>query len=144
MMKNVSILLVEDNPADVVLTKQSFEKSKLAVTLSVTVDGEEALEYLNREGKYSDVESPDMILLDLNLPKVDGREVLAYVKSNEDLKKIPVVVLTSSMADQDIVESYAKGANCYVQKPVDFETFKDIISKVEEFWFTVVKLPKDD
>jgi CheY-like chemotaxis protein len=139
--KPVEILLVEDNPDDVTLTQEALDAGKVSNNLSVAWDGVEALQYLNREGPYADAPEPDIILLDLNLPKKDGREVLAEIKSDERLKHIPVVVLTTSQAEQDILKSYRLHASCYVTKPVDFDEFIEIVQSIEDFWFTIVKLP---
>jgi two-component system, chemotaxis family, response regulator Rcp1 len=142
--KPIHILLVEDNPADADLTRETFETSKLHLKLSVTVDGIQALEFLRRRTGYSRAPRPDLILLDLNLPKKDGREILAEIKADDNLRQIPVVILTSSDAEKDIAQSYALGANCYVTKPVDLKAFQTIVQAVEDFWFTVVKLPYAD
>ena len=138
----VEVLLVEDNPGDVRLTQEAMKESKLAIKLNVVMDGVDAMAYLRREGKYRQKPRPDLILLDLNLPKKDGREVLAEVKKDENLKTIPVVILTTSRSEEDIVKTYGLHANCYVTKPLDFEQFLTIINKIEEFWITIVKLPK--
>ena len=138
----VEILLVEDNPDDVVLTKEALAEGKVWCSLSVAEDGVEALDFLHRRGKHADAPEPDLILLDLNLPRKDGREVLAEVKADEDLKHIPVVVLTTSRAEQDVMRSYKLHANCYVTKPVDLDEFITIVHSIEDFWLTVVKLPR--
>ena len=135
------ILLVEDNPVDVLLTQEAMKHCKIINNLSVVADGVEAMAYLRREGRYSAAVRPDIILLDLNLPKKDGREVLAEVKLDPDLKRIPVVILTTSEADEDILRSYNLHANCYVTKPVDMKQFIKIVMTIEEFWYSVVKLP---
>jgi CheY-like chemotaxis protein len=135
------ILLVEDNPGDVELTREGLASAKVNNHLSVVMDGIEALAYLRREGQYHEAIRPDLILLDLNLPKKDGREVLADIKDDENLRVIPVVVLTTSKADEDIVKSYQHHANCYVTKPVDFAGFTQVVHAIDEFWFTVVVLP---
>ena len=137
----VEILLVEDNRGDVRLTKEALRDNKFRNNLSVVEDGVEALAFLNREGKYADAPRPDLILLDLNLPKKDGREVLQEIKADEHLKRIPVVVLTTSKAEEDIFRAYDLNANCYVTKPVDFEQFIKVVKSIEEFWFAMVKLP---
>jgi len=137
----VDILLVEDNPADLRLTQEAMRGSKLLNKLHVVSDGEEALSYLRRQGKYADAPRPDLILLDLNLPKKDGREVLAEIKLDPELKVIPVVVLTTSEAVTDILKSYNLHANCYITKPVAFEQFKKVVNSIESFWFSIVKLP---
>ena len=141
-LKPVEILLVEDNPGDVKLTIEALRDGKVHNHLSVAQDGVEALAFLHREGKYATAPSPDLILLDLNLPKVDGREVLAEVKADDSLKHIPVVILTTSQADQDILRSYDLHANCYVTKPVDLDQFIAVVQSIETFWFSIVKLPE--
>jgi two-component system, chemotaxis family, response regulator Rcp1 len=137
----VNILLIEDNPGDVRLTQEAFKEGRLAVNLSVVMDGVEAIMFLRKLGDHQNAISPDLILLDLNLPKKDGREVLAEVKSDPDLKRIPVVVLTTSNAEQDILKTYNLHANCYINKPVDFEKFFDVIQKIEDFWLATAILP---
>jgi two-component system, chemotaxis family, response regulator Rcp1 len=135
------ILLVEDNPGDVRLTIEGLKEGKIANVLSVVVDGEEAMAFLRREGCYAKAPRPDMVLLDLNLPKKDGREVLVEMKSDPALRTIPVIVLTTSRAEQDIVRSYNLGANCYVIKPIDLAQFTDVVQAIEQFWFVIVTLP---
>jgi CheY-like chemotaxis protein len=137
----VEILLVEDNPGDIRLMVEALKEGQVANRLSVVHNGVEALAFLRREGKYADAPRPDLILLDLNLPKKDGREVLAEIKSDDRLRVIPVVILTTSQAEQDIIRSYNLHANCYINKPVDLEQFIEVLQLVENFWFTVVKLP---
>jgi len=137
----IEILLVEDNPGDVRLTKEALKEGRFANIINVAVDGFEAMAFLRREGKYANASRPDLILLDLNLPKKNGREVLAEIKADSDLKRIPVVVLTSSQAEKDIVATYNLHANCYITKPVDFEQFICVVRSIEDFWFAVVKLP---
>jgi CheY-like chemotaxis protein len=137
----VNVLLIEDNPGDVRLTQEAFKEGALSVNLSVTMDGVEATEFLKKAGKYTDAVTPDLILLDLNLPKKDGREVLKDIKTDPQLMRIPVVILTTSNAEQDITKSYNLHANCYINKPVDFDKFFDVIQKIEEFWLTTVILP---
>ena len=137
----VNILLIEDNPGDVRLTQEAFKEGRLAVNLSVVMDGVEAINFLRKQESHTDAISPDLILLDLNLPKKDGREVLAEIKSDIDLKRIPVVVLTTSNAEQDILKTYNLHANCYINKPVDFEKFFDVIQKIEDFWLATAILP---
>ena len=139
----VEILLVEDNPGDVRLTQEAMKEGKMRNRLSVAVDGVEAMAFLRQEGKFADAPRPDVILLDLNLPKKDGRTVLAEIKADPDLKRIPVVILTSSKADDDILNSYDSHANCYITKPSDLEQFIDVVKSVEGFWFQIVKLPKE-
>ena len=134
-------LLVEDNPGDVRLTREALRDSKLANNLSVVGDGVEAMAFLRREGKYADAPRPDLVLLDLNLPRKNGREVLAEIKSDPDLKRIPVVVITSSEAEQDIFATYNLHVNCYVTKPVDLDQFIKVVRSIETFWLTIVRLP---
>jgi two-component system, chemotaxis family, response regulator Rcp1 len=138
----VEILLVEDNPGDVRLTLEAFKEGKIRNHLSVVGDGVEALTFLHRGGSYANAPRPDLILLDLNLPKKDGREVLAEIKVEEDLKQIPVVVLTTSNAEKDILGTYDLHANCYITKPVDLEQFITVVKFIEDFWFTIIKLSK--
>lgn len=137
----VNILLIEDNPGDVRLTQEAFKEGNLGVNLSVVMDGVEAVYYLRKTGKYTEVTTPDLILLDLNLPKRDGREVLEDIKTDPVLMFIPVVVLTTSNAEQDILKTYRLHANCYINKPVDFEKFFDVIQKIEDFWLSTAILP---
>jgi len=139
----IEILLVEDNPGDVRLTQEAFRQNKIRNKLNVVNDGEQALAYLRRQGPYAGVARPGLILLDLNLPRVDGREVLAQIKSDPELRHIPVVILTTSQAEEDIVKSYALHANCYISKPVDLERFMQVVKEVEHFWLSVVNLPKE-
>jgi chemotaxis family two-component system response regulator Rcp1 len=139
--KPIEILLVEDNPGDVRLTQEALKENKIRNTLHVAVDGVEAMAFLRREGKHARSPRPDLILLDLNLPKKDGREVLAEIKTDEDLKRIPVVILTTSSAEQDILKTYNLHANCYITKPVDLGQFIGVIRSIEDFWLAVVKLP---
>ena len=135
------ILLVEDNPGDVELTREGLESAKVNNNLSVVMDGMEAMAFLRREGQYADAPRPDLILLDLNLPKKDGREVLNEIKADENLHTIPVVVLTTSAADEDIMKSYKHHANGYITKPVGFEGFAQVVRAIDCFWFSVVVLP---
>ncbi len=137
----VEILLVEDNPGDVRLTVEALREGKVRNNLSVARDGAEALQYLRREGKFAAATRPDLVLLDLNLPKRDGREVLAEIKADDDLKQIPVVVLTTSSAEVDILKSYALHANCYITKPVDLDQFVQVVKSIDDFWLTIVRLP---
>jgi CheY-like chemotaxis protein len=137
----IEVLLVEDDPGDVLMTQEAFEEHKVRNHLAVVNDGAEAVAYLRREGKFADAPRPDLILLDLNLPKRDGREVLAEIKADPDLRQIPVVVLTTSQADEDIARSYQLHANAYVTKPVDFERFIAVVRQIDEFFICVVKLP---
>jgi chemotaxis family two-component system response regulator Rcp1 len=137
----VEILLVEDNPGDVRLTQEVFKEGKVNNQLSVAWDGEEAMAFLRREGKFVEVPRPDIILLDLNLPRKDGREVLAEIKVDPDLKSIPVVVLTTSQAESDLMQTYNLHANCYIVKPVDLDHFIEVVKRIEGFWLQIVKLP---
>jgi len=138
----IEVLLVEDDPGDVLLTKEAFADNKVGNNLSVVSDGEEATAFLHRHGQYAEAPRPDMILLDLNLPRKDGREVLEEIKADPDLRSIPVVVLTTSDADEDILHSYDLHANAYVTKPVDFEQFIRVVRQIDDFFVTVVKLPR--
>jgi CheY-like chemotaxis protein len=140
--KPIEILVVEDNPGDVLLTQEALRDDKLRVKLNIVNDGEEALDFLYHRGIHILAPRPDLILLDLNLPKKDGREVLAEIKNTSNLKSIPVVILTTSEAEEDILRAYALNANCYVQKPIDLEQFIKVVKNIESFWFTVVKLPE--
>lgn len=136
------ILLAEDNPGDVVLTKKALKQGKLANNLHVVADGVEAMRYLRQEAEYADAPRPDLILLDLNMPRKDGKEVLADIDEENELSRIPVVVLTSSESEADIARSYELSANAYLTKPVDFDGFVEIVNRLEGFWFQVVKLPE--
>jgi two-component system response regulator len=142
-VKPIEILLVEDNPGDIRLMRESFKDAKVRNNINHVGDGIAALAYLRREGPYARAPRPDIILLDLNLPKKDGRQVLAEIKSDDDLKRIPVVILTTSRAEEDIVKSYDLHANCYISKPVDLEQFMHVVRSIENFWFTIVILPPD-
>lgn len=139
----IEILFVEDNPGDVRLTLEAMKENKMYINTHVVEDGVEAMAFLHREGKYSGAPRPDLILLDLNLPKKDGREVLAEVKADADLKRIPVVILTTSQAEEDIIRTYELHANCYVTKPVDLDQFIRVVKYIEEFWLTIVRLPTE-
>jgi two-component system, chemotaxis family, response regulator Rcp1 len=139
----IEILLVEDNPGDVRLTIEALRDAKVHNRVSVAKDGVEAMAFLRREGQYGDARRPDLILLDLNLPRKDGREVLAEIKADAGLKHIPVVILTTSRAEQDILKSYDLHANCYVTKPVDLDQFITVVRSIENFWLTVVALPPE-
>lgn len=143
LVKPVEILLVEDNPGDVRLTREALKEAKVINHLTVLKDGVEALAFLRREGQYAQAARPHLILLDLNLPKKDGREVLAEIKADDKLKRIPVVVLTTSQDEQDVVKTYHLHANCYVTKPVDLEQFITVVKSIEDFWFGIVVLPKN-
>jgi chemotaxis family two-component system response regulator Rcp1 len=140
-VRPIEILLVEDNPGDVRLTKEALKDGKIANNLSVVKDGAEAMSYLRKEDGYANAISPDLILLDLNLPKKNGQEVLVAIKSDKNLKCIPVIILTSSKMEDDILETYENQANCYIVKPVDLKQFLEVVKSIEDFWFTVVKLP---
>jgi chemotaxis family two-component system response regulator Rcp1 len=138
----IEIMLVEDNPADVRLTRETLKEGKVRNNLHLASDGVEALAWLRREGKYAHAVRPDMILLDLNLPKKDGRAVLAEIKSDPDLARIPVIVLTISQSEQDILEAYERRANCFISKPINLDEFIKVIRSIEDFWLTIVKLPE--
>ncbi|MDR7279549.1 response regulator [Catenuloplanes atrovinosus] len=137
----IEVLLVEDDPGDVLMTQEAFDEHKLRNRLTVVSDGAEALAYLRQEGKYENAVLPDLILLDLNLPRRDGREVLEEIKADDKLRRIPVVILTTSQADEDILRSYQLHANAYVTKPVDFDRFIAVVRQIDEFFVSVVKLP---
>lgn len=137
----IEILLIEDNPGDVRLTKESLRESKVSTRMHVVLDGVQAMAFLHREGDYAGVPRPDLILLDLNLPKKSGREVLADIKGDEQFRRIPVVILTTSQAEQDIIETYNLHANAYVNKPVDLDQFIKVVKSIEDFWFEIVRLP---
>jgi chemotaxis family two-component system response regulator Rcp1 len=139
----IEVLLVEDNPGDVRLTREALKDGKVSNNLSVTPDGVEALRFLRREGAYADAPRPDVVLLDLNLPKKDGRQVLREIKEDPSLRMIPVVILTSSEAERDIAGAYALQANCYITKPVDLDQFITVVRSIEDFWFSIVKLPPE-
>jgi two-component system, chemotaxis family, response regulator Rcp1 len=139
----IEVLLVEDSPGDVRLTREAFKDAKVHINLHVASDGAEAMHFLNRIGKYTSVPRPDLILLDLNLPKKDGREVLAEIKENEALKSIPVVILTTSASEADILRSYRLHANCYIIKPVNLDGFLDVVKSIDSFWLSVVRLPHE-
>lgn len=141
--KPVEILLVEDNEGDVGLVEEVFEEAKIRNVIHVAEDGEEAMLFLNKETPYVDAPTPDIILLDLNLPQKDGREVLEEIKTDENLKRIPVVVLTTSKAEEDIIKSYDLHANSYITKPVDFDQFIRVVRSIEDFWLEVVRLPNE-
>jgi two-component system, chemotaxis family, response regulator Rcp1 len=137
----IEILLVEDSPADVRLTKEALKEEKLHINLHVANDGVEAMAFLRREGKYAQAVRPDLILLDLNLPRKDGREVLLEIKSDEKLKIIPVVILTVSKAEEDVLKTYKLHANCYITKPIDLNQFSRVVKTINDFWLAIVKLP---
>lgn len=140
-MEKIHILLVEDNEGDILLTREAMEEAKILIELSVAKDGKEALDFLNKQGKYLDAELPDLLLLDVNLPKKNGHEVLKYIKGNENLKHIPVIMLTTSSSQKDIDLSYNNYANCYITKPVEVNDFLSVVATIENFWISIVKLP---
>jgi len=140
-VKLIDILLVEDNAGDARLAKEALKDSKMKNELFIVDDGEKALSFLKKQGKYKDVPRPDLILLDLNLPKKDGREVLAEIKEDKYLKRIPVVILTISKAEEDIIKSYNLHANCYITKPIDLDQFMKVVKSIDDFWLSIVKLP---
>jgi CheY-like chemotaxis protein len=140
-MKSIHILLVEDNEGDIVLTTEALEETKICNKLSVVKDGDAAIQFLNREGLFQNVQLPDLVLLDINLPKRNGFEVLDYIKTAEHLKQIPVIILTTSSSERDVIESYKHYASCYIIKPVDVRDFIIAIEKIEDFWINIVKLP---
>lgn len=137
----VKVLLVEDNIADIRITQEALKESKLQIDLNTVNDGVQALEYLRRQGNYKDADRPDLILLDLNMPRKDGRETLKEIKEDEDLRRIPVVILTVSKDEEDIIKTYNMHANCYIPKPVKLEQFMEIVKAIDSFWFAIVKLP---
>ena len=139
--KPIEVLLVEDDPGDILMTKEAFADYKIANTLNVVSNGEDAIAYMHKQGRYADVATPDLVLLDLNLPRRDGREVLLDIKSDPDLRRIPVVILTTSAAEEDIIAAYDLHANAYVRKPVDFEQFVAAVRAIDDFYITVVRLP---
>jgi chemotaxis family two-component system response regulator Rcp1 len=141
MVIPIEILLVEDNPGDIRLTKEALKEAKVLNRLTVVRDGVEALKCLRRQGEYADASRPDLILLDLNLPKKDGREVLSEIKSDDTLKRIPVVILTTSQDEQDVLKSYGLHANCYITKPVELDQFITVVKAIEDFWLGIVVLP---
>ena len=139
----IEVLLVEDNPGDAELTRIALEDSKISVNLNVVEDGVEAMAFLHKQGNYANAPHPDIVLLDLNLPRKDGREVLAEIKADQKLRRIPVVVLTTSQSEEDILKAYNLSANCFITKPVDFDQFVKIVQSIENFWFAIVKLPPE-
>ena len=143
-VKPIEILLVEDSPGDVRLCVEALKEARVLNSMTVAADGVEAMALLRREGRYAASVRPDLILLDLNLPRKDGREVLAEIKADASLKRIPIVVLTTSQAEEDVVSAYDLHANCYITKPVDFRQFIKVVQSIEDFWLTVVKLPRSD
>ncbi len=142
MNSKVKIFLIEDNEGDIVLTIQAFKNADISGGINVARDGEEAMRYLRKEGKYAGAETPDLILLDINMPKLDGHEVLAALKKDETLRTIPVVMLTTSNSEKDIIQSYYNHANCYITKPQEFEKFIEVVQMIKDFWVTTVKLPE--
>jgi CheY-like chemotaxis protein len=142
IMEPIDVLLVEDDPGDTLMIREAFEDNKVRNTLSCVTDGVEAMRFLRREGEYADAPRPDLVLLDLNLPRKDGREVLGEIKGDDQLATIPVVVLTTSQAEEDVLRSYKLHANAYVTKPVDFDRFIEVVRQIDEFFVTVVKLPR--
>jgi len=141
-MKTIQILLVEDNQGDILLIREAFEEAKLINNLSIVTDGEKAMDFLNREGDYSGEKEPDLIILDVNLPRKNGHEVLEFIKTTDRLKQIPVIMLTTSSSEKDVVLSYKNHANCYITKPVDVDDFMSAVLDIEEFWVSLVRLPK--
>ncbi|WP_337042398.1 response regulator [Emticicia sp. 17c] len=141
-MKSIHILLVEDNEGDVFLTTEAFNESKISNKLSIVRDGWEAIQFLEKKGKYTTAESPDLILLDVNLPKMNGHEVLINIKANDKIKHIPVIMLTTSSSEQDIYQSYKNYVNCYITKPIEANDFLKVVSSIENFWISIVELPK--
>jgi len=141
-MKNIHILLVEDNEGDILLTTEALEEKKIVNKISVARDGQEALDFVLKQGKFKDAQTPDLILLDVNLPKKNGHEVLQVIKTTESIQQIPVIMLTTSSSEKDINMSYKHHANCYITKPVEVGAFLEAITTIEDFWLTIVKLPK--
>ena len=141
--KPVEVLLIEDNPGDVRLTREAFKEGRILVNLTVASDGMEAMDVLARRGPHANQTRPDLILLDLNLPKKNGREVLVEIKADSELKRIPVIVMTTSKAEQDVHKAYNLNANCYITKPVDLDQFLNVVRSIEDFWLTIVTLPQD-
>jgi chemotaxis family two-component system response regulator Rcp1 len=140
-LRPIRLLLVEDSPADVRLTRESLKDCKVLVDMQHAKDGVEAMQYLRREGKFADAQRPDLVILDLNMPRKDGRETLEEIKADPDLRRIPVVILTISESEEDILKTYNLHANAYITKPIDLEQFSRVVREIENFWFTVVKLP---
>jgi len=141
-MNSIHILLIEDNEGDILLTKEALDNSKISNVLSVVRDGWEAMLFLEKKQNYSAAETPDLILLDVNIPKLNGHEVLAQTKSNPELQHIPVIMLTTSSSEQDVLKSYQNHVNCFITKPIETELFLEVISSIEEFWTSIVQLPK--
>ena len=142
-MNSIHILLVEDNEGDIFLITEALEEGKIVNKISMSKDGKEAIDFLEKKGKYKNEETPDLILLDVNLPKKNGHEVLEYIKTSENLKQIPVIMLTTSSSDKDVLLSYKNHANCFITKPLDVNNFLTIVSSIESFWINIVKLPKN-
>jgi len=142
--ESIDVLLVEDNPGDIRLTEEAFKEANLECNLHVVEDGVEALNFLNQKGDYKDAPKPDFILLDLNLPKKDGRQVLKEIKESSALKYIPVIILSTSKSEDDIIQTYNLHANCYISKPVDLDNFIEVVQNIKSFWFTIVALPKTE
>lgn len=140
-MKEVHILLVEDNEGDILLTQEVFKSSGLSNPLSVVKDGEEALDFLYQRNQFTGAERPDLILLDINIPKINGKEILAMIKNDDDLKTIPVIMLTTSSADNDVLDSYRNHANCFITKPLGFNDFSQAVAEIKNFWFTLATIP---
>ncbi len=140
-MRTVNILLIEDNEGDILLTKEAFEDAKIQVELNVVVDGKEAIDYLSKKGKYSNQALPDLLLLDINLPKINGHQVLKYIKSSDDLKQLPVIMLTTSSSEKDINLAYNEYVNCFITKPLDISEFMSVVVTIQDFWISIVKLP---
>src|ERR1700742_4558773 len=141
-MQQIHILLVDDNEGDILLTREALDDARIINKISIASDGVEAISFLKKDPPYRDTEMPDLILLDINLPKMDGTEVLSIIKNDPELKRIPVIMLTTSSAEKDILASYDNHANCYITKPVDLERFMDVVRTIEDFWISIVKLPK--
>ena len=143
-MEPIHILLVEDNEGDIMLIKEAFEEAKMIIMLSVVNDGKEAIDFLNKEGRYADVDLPDLLLLDINLPKKNGHEVLQNIKEDMKLKHIPVIMLTTSSSQKDVNSSYKSHANCFITKPVEMDEFMSVVATIENFWISIVKLPTNN
>lgn len=141
--KPIEILLAEDSPGDVRLTQEAFKRGRVLNNMNIVSDGEDAMAFLHQEGKYANTPRPDIILLDLNMPRKDGREVLAEIKADNNLKYIPVVILTTSKSEEDVLRSYSNHANCYITKPINIDEFFKIVNSIEDFWFNIVRLPKE-
>jgi two-component system, chemotaxis family, response regulator Rcp1 len=141
-MQQIHILLVDDNEGDILLTREALDDARIINKISIAYDGVEAISFLRKEPPYRGTETPDLILLDINLPKMDGTEVLSIIKNDPELKRIPVIMLTTSSAEKDILASYDNHANCYITKPVDLDRFMDVVRTIENFWISIVKLPK--